>query len=612
MPIRGRAFERVAIHATRCTGAPEEIPTTEISVRILLLCSSFNGLTQRIWTDLRADGHDVTKQTADSEAVVRSAVAATDPDLVLCPFLKERVPEEVWRSRPTVIIHPGPEGDRGPSSLDWAIRDAEPEWGVTALSAIDEMDAGPIWGTRTFPMPADPPRKSALYAGPVTEAAAALAREVVAKVADPTFVPRPLDYSRPEVRGRLRPTMSQADRAFSWSDPTEHVLRRIRGADGSPGVRSELAGLPVSVFDAQRGTATPGAPGTIALRRQGAVLVRTGDGALWIGHLRRIGPGPGPRIKLPATTVLGDRVAGVPEALEPFGAPPAHDPAAAGGEISYVRSGPVGVLSFDFYNGAMSTTQCHRLAAALRSAAAQDTSVLVLRGGQFFSNGIHLNAIEAHPDPAGEAWRNITAIDDVCREIITCTHQLVVAAVGGNAGAGGVMLGLGADQVLLREGVVLNPHYRTMGLTGSEYWTYVLPRRVGAAEAERLTGECLPIGAAEAAATGLADAVLPGDPAAFDAAVLEHAVRLATSDRLGQQLAAKAAARATDEQRRPLETYRVRELAEMSRDIFDDRHGFAAARHAFVTKQGAPPVPAARLAAEPSRPTAVLAHSAGH
>jgi putative two-component system hydrogenase maturation factor HypX/HoxX len=571
-------------------------------VRILLLCSSFNGLTQRVWTDLRADGHDVRTQTAGSDAAVRGAVAAIDPDVIICPFLKERIPDDVWESRPTVVLHPGPEGDRGPSSLDWAISDGEPEWGVTALGAIDEMDAGPIWGTRTFGVPADPPRKSAVYAGPVTEAAAALAREVVAKVADPTFAPRPLDYSRPGVRGRLRPTMRQADRAFSWSDPTEDVLRRIRAADGSPGVRTELAGLAVSVFDAHRGPATPGKPGTIALRRQGAVLVRTGDGALWIGHLRRVDTVDGPRIKLPATMVLGDRLAGVPESLELLGTP-----SAGHREISYYRFGPVGVVSFDFYNGAMSTAQCHRLAAALRAAAAQNTSVLVLRGGQFFSNGIHLNVIEARPDAAAEAWRNINAINDVCREIITCTHQLVVAAVGGNAGAGGVMLGLGADEVLVRAGAVLNPHYRTMGLTGSEYWTYTLPRRVGAAEAQRLTSQCLPIGAIEAASVGLADAVLPAAPDEFDAAVREHAFRLATSDGLAQRLAAKAAARAADEQRRPLETYRIRELAEMSRDIFDDRFGFAAARRAFVTKQPAPAVPPARRSAEP-----VLTRTAGH
>jgi putative two-component system hydrogenase maturation factor HypX/HoxX len=553
-------------------------------VRILLLCSSFNGLTQRVWTDLRADGHEVASRTAESDDAMRSAVADVDPDVIICPFLKERIPDDVWTSRPTVVIHPGPEGDRGPSSLDWAISDAEPEWGVTALGAIGEMDAGPIWGTRTFALPTEPLRKSALYAGPVTEAAAALAIQVAAKVSDPTFVPRPLDYSRPGVRGRLRPMMRQPDRTFSWSDPTEHVLRRIRAADGSPGVRTELAGLPVSVFDAHRGPATPGEPGTIALRRHGAVLVRTGDGAVWIGHLRQTGT----RIKLPATTVLRDRLAGVPESLEPLRCCGSGAPGTGYREITYHRHGPVGVVGFDFYNGAMSTAQCHRLAAALRAAAVQDTSVLVLRGGQFFSNGIHLNVIEARPDAAAEAWRNINAINDVCREIITCTHQLVVTAIGGNAGAGGVMLGLGADQVLVRSGVVLNPHYRTMGLSGSEYWTYTLPRRIGAAEAHRLTRECLPIGASEAASTGLADAVLPGAPDEFDAAVLEHAFRLATADGLPQRLAAKAAARAADERHRPLETYRIRELAEMSNDIFDDRHGFSTARRAFVTKQPAP------------------------
>ena len=138
------------------------------------------------------------------------------------------------------------------------------------------------------------------------------------------------------------------------------------------------------------------------------------------------------------------------------------------------------MLDFRFYNGAMSTAQCRRLLAALRHATAQDTRVLLLRGGQPFSNGIHLGVIDAAPDPAAEAWDNIVAIDDVCAEIITCVDQLVVCSMAGNAGAGGVMLALGADQVLLRAAAVLNPHYRTMGLYGSEYWTYVLPRRVGA------------------------------------------------------------------------------------------------------------------------------------
>ena len=33
-------------------------------MKILLLCSSFNGLTQRVWVELRRAGHDVTWQQA--------------------------------------------------------------------------------------------------------------------------------------------------------------------------------------------------------------------------------------------------------------------------------------------------------------------------------------------------------------------------------------------------------------------------------------------------------------------------------------------------------------------------------------------------------------------
>ena len=566
------------------TRPPLPTPVPAGPLRIMLLCSAFNGLTQRAWVELRAAGHEVLVQRAGEDDAVRAAVTAMAPDLVICPFLRERVPAEVWTSHPTIVIHPGPKGDRGPSSLDWAIMDAAPVWGVTALQAVHEMDAGPIWASRTFPVDPDA-SKSALYNGPVTETAMALIHDVVAKAADPTFRPEPLDYTRPDVPGRPRPPVRRTDRSFSWSQPTQHILRRIRAADGTPGAPSHLCGLPVAVYDAHRGQLdprVPARPGTVLARRHGAVLVRTGDGAIWIGHLRSRADAHRPAHKLPATTVLADRLTEVPDVDDPSGYR----------EITYHRDGPLGVLSFRFYNGAMSTGQCRRLLAALRHATAQDTRVLLLRGGQPFSNGIHLGVIDAAPDPAAEAWDNINAIDDVCQEIITCDHQLVVCSMAGNAGAGGVMLALGADQVMLRAAAVLNPHYRTMGLYGSEYWTYVLPRRVGARTAAALTTDCLPIGAAHAARIGLVDRTFPGDPATFERVVERQAYRLATADNHAILLDAKHDRRAADEQHKPLQVYRREELAEMRADILHDHHGFAAARQSFLNKFHPTPTPA--------------------
>ena len=139
----------------------------------------------------------------------------------------------------------------------------------------------------------------------------------------------------------------------------------------------------------------------------------------------------------------------------------------------------------------MSTEQCRRLLEAyLFARSRRETKVIVLMGGSdFFSNGIHLNVIEAADDPAAESWSNLHAIDDVVREIIETDSHVVVSALAGDAAAGGVPFALAADQVVAREDAVLNPYYRHMGgLYGSEYWTYLLPRRVGAELTARLTG----------------------------------------------------------------------------------------------------------------------------
>ena len=213
------------------TRPPLPTPVPAGPLRIMLLCSAFNGLTQRAWVELCAAGHEVLVQRAGEDDAVRAAVTAMAPHLVICPFLRERVPAEVWTSHPTIVIHPGPKGDRGPSSLDWAIMDAEPVWGVTALQAVHEMDAGPIWASR--PSRVDPhASKSTLYNGPVTETAMALIHDVVAMAADPAFRPEPLDYTRPDVRDDHGRRSAAPTAASLGPNPPSDILRRIRAADG--------------------------------------------------------------------------------------------------------------------------------------------------------------------------------------------------------------------------------------------------------------------------------------------------------------------------------------------------------------------------------------------
>jgi len=60
-------------------------------------------------------------------------------------------------------------------------------------------------------------------------------------------------------------------------------------------------------------------------------------------------------------------------------------------------------------------------------------------------------------------------------------------------GAGGFFLALACDYVVASETSVLNPHYKTLGLSGSQYHTYSLPKRVGEDKAKELLDKCLPL-----------------------------------------------------------------------------------------------------------------------
>jgi putative two-component system hydrogenase maturation factor HypX/HoxX len=201
-----------------------------------------------------------------------------------------------------------------------------------------------------------------------------------------------------------------------------------------------------------------------------------------------------------------------------------------------------------------------------------------------FPNGIHLNVIESRRSPEAESWRNINAINDLVEAILTTTDQLTVAALAGNAAAGGLMLALAANEVWCRAGAVLNPHYRLMGLHGSEYWTYTLPRRVGAEQAARLTDACLPVSPASAVRSGLVDRVIVGGAASHRAQVASLAEKLAHRFDYPLRLAAKARRLTAATADQPLHAYRQAELAVMSRNFFGPGEPYPRLRRAFVYK----------------------------
>ncbi|WZH49855.1 uncharacterized protein QYS62_011073 [Fusarium acuminatum] len=280
---------------------PPAPPPDTLKMKILFLCTAHNSLSQQLYLNL-SQTHSVTIEYALSDTVMIEAANLVKPDIILCPFLTSAVPSEVYSKYLTLIVHPGPPGDAGPSAIDWVLmgddgtvsdsaellksqawsKTGRSHWGVTVLQAVAEMDAGPVWAFEQFEVSIDAPgtTKATLYRGPVTQAAitatvAALDRITsvvnansdrnitttvseqlllpktdtcgisVHLLPEPTFKTLSVTQQEPFLGGAThrRPLLKAADRNFDiHQDSAKIISRKIRSADSQPGCLTKLFG----------------------------------------------------------------------------------------------------------------------------------------------------------------------------------------------------------------------------------------------------------------------------------------------------------------------------------------------------------------------------------
>lgn len=547
-------------------------------MRILLFATSYNGLCQRIHQELIFDGHQLDVELSDNPMEMYQSFLAFKPKLVVCPFLKHRVPEKIWQEVPCLVVHPGIAGDRGPSSLDWAIIERNKTWGTTLLQANQDFDAGKIWATQNFDSRAT--SKANLYRREVTSSASKMVRTSVAYYQIRNQATPTVDTSL-QPKGAWHPLMEQPMRAIDWNkDDGQTIVDKINAADSFPGVKDQINDVSVYLFGAkfEPTNASSAIPGEIIGQKDEAICRACKDGLVWIKQMK-LAPTKGRKYyKLPAMRVVNTQL-NINRQLP-------HIESTVQSDIKVDFKGQTAYLHFDFYNGAFSTEQCRALLAEFRILESNPgLKTIVLMGGQdFWSNGIHLNCIHHAQDPAIESWRNINAINDLVEAIINCTSKITVAALRSNAGAGGAIVPLACDYVIAREGIVLNPHYKLMGLPGSEYWTYLLPKRVGKLRARKLMNECLPVITEKALDVNLIDHVLSEDWKDFHELLFDYCERLSKSEDYRQLIKTKVKSRRQDEKDKPLQSYRTKELALMKSVFNDESTDYHRLRHNFVYK----------------------------
>jgi len=528
-------------------------------MKILLLVTTFNSLTQAVYTWLNERGYQVAVVYAVHEMQMCEEIEAFKPQIILSPFLKRYIPKAIYERYATFIFHPGVRGDRGAYSLDYAILNGVATWGGVWLRANALYDGGDIYASSSFRMRKS--NKASLYRQEMIKVATSTLNEL--------FLNSKKKCAIPQILNAIHIPLTQAMRAIDWQkDTTNKIIQKIQSADSHPGVLDEIAGVPCYLYGVWREEKFKGEPKEILAKRDGAICLGTVDGAVWISHLKAVGG-----FKLPATYVLKERLKGIKEERLPLIFNRSYETFY---EVWMKKRDKVAYLYFNFHNGAMSVAQCIRLKYAVEYLQ-QECNVLVLMGGEdFFSNGIHLNILEDSQKQGEDGWANINAMNDLIQSILFADEVVTIASFGRNAGAGGLFLGLACDYVVAREGVVLNPHYKTLGLSGSEYHTYTLPKRIGEKKANALLEACLPLCVNSAKKSGMLDAVFEEE--GYETSLHTFALKCDDEEFLWEKQAY------LEEYRAMIEACKERELEVMYPEFWEETSLFHTLREAFVYK----------------------------
>jgi enoyl-CoA hydratase len=178
------------------------------------------------------------------------------------------------------------------------------------------------------------------------------------------------------------------------------------------------------------------------------------------------------------------------------------------------------------------------LAAAARSAAADEVRAVVIYGGErVFAGGADIK------DMAEAGYAEMTARAARLHEAMNLLAGLgkpVVAAITGYALGGGLEVALAADFRVAGESARLGQPEILLGVIPGAGGTQRLPRLIGPARAKDLVFSGRMVGAAEALEIGLVDQVVP------DSGVYQAAVDMVKRYAAGPALALRAAKQAID------------------------------------------------------------------
>ena len=227
------------------------------------------------------------------------ALRAYRPDVIVVAAFGQILPEEVLSMAPygCINIHASLlPAYRGAAPIQWALIRGEKESGVTTMRMNKGLDTGDI--IQQVRVKLDPEETGGSLFDKLSAAGSGLIIETLRSLEEGTarFTPQP-EISPTPYAAMLR----REDGEIDWGESAVNIERRIRGLCPWPGAYTFLEDKQLKIWraslwsgrteEASEGSpeGSPQRPGTVLRGRDGAWLVRTGEGILELLEIQAAG-----------------------------------------------------------------------------------------------------------------------------------------------------------------------------------------------------------------------------------------------------------------------------------------------------------------------------------
>lgn len=162
---------------------------------------------------------------------------------------------------------------RGAAPIHRAVMHGDTETGVTIMRVVTELDAGPMFASRSVPI--GPDQTTPEVEQTLAQLGAGLALAVVEALSSGTATEVPQNHAQ----ATYAPKIERHEGAIDWTLPAQRIHDLVRGLQPWPLVSATLDGTRCLVHrTAVTDDRTASAPGTITTAALGVLALATGDG----------------------------------------------------------------------------------------------------------------------------------------------------------------------------------------------------------------------------------------------------------------------------------------------------------------------------------------------